>query len=306
MKKILISTLVLTHAIAIHSMDNGLKSLNKAPNNRIITRTALTRDPHAQDAAVSKQSADKDLKKITSRLTAPQMTRTAGALRQHVNPHNSWTRISVADPYPADSEDTWDIVTKHDAKDAAVMETAQNVLLEAKNLVPEDLKSYVKTNIHESKNPLKDLETARELIWACMTRTAPTFASDYVETLTKNFDPCKKYKPDFDYSKVYDYLRYDNDFAMQEPNETFAQLIKHNLDIAVTEDDEETQWFMRQFGFIFRDPATQQTYNAYLKGGHDALKALMIPAEQQDALQACFDRIADAKYVLKELQKEQK
>jgi len=63
---------------------------------------------------------------------------------------------------------------------------------------------------------------------------------------------------------------------------------------------------MRQFGFMFRDPATKQTYDAYLKGGTDALNALRIPEAQNETLQACFDQIAEAKYALKELQKSKK
>lgn len=320
MKKLLLCAFALTHALAIHCMNDGLKSLFNADGGianltkltGVVTRCMLAEPTAAVTVDIIDHSADeKEEQPSTSSSSSSASSdhaivpRAAG-LRLHVNEHNSWNRVSIADQYPADDEDTWDIVTNHDAREAKVLETAQIVLAQAQSLVPEDLKPHIKPNVYDSSNPLKELETARELIWACMTRTAPTFATDYVETLTKNFGPCKQYDADFDYSKVYAYFAYDDAVAMEEQNETFAHLIKEKLETAVTANDEKTQWFMRQFGFMFRDAATKQTYDAYLKGGIDALNALRIPEAKNEILQACFDQIAEAKYALKELQKSKK
>lgn len=329
MKKVLFGAFALTYALTIQCMDQGLKTLQS--NKNIVTRdtSIITRFDLSSDAANQQDQVE-----ATESFAAPIVAAQAvlsdsidsnnnnnndtGSLRTNAPQYNSQgSRASrnslISDPYPIDEgDDTWDIITQQDAKDAALMDQVQNILLEAQQLLPADLKSCININIHKSSNPLKDLETARELIWACMTRTDPNFASAYIETLTKNFNPCKQYAPDFDASKVYSYFAYDNEVAMQEPNETFAQLIQEKLEKASkdedkrTNEDEKTQWFMRQFGFMFRDPATKQTYDAYLRGGQQALEALMIPQEQHEALQNCFDHIMEAKHALKELQKHKK
>lgn len=320
MKKLLLCTFALTHALAIHSMNDGLKALFNAPRGLadltalpgVVTRSMLSTAPQEPalvnveiiDHAADQPSSSDKKEEQTSNDQALVTSRPAG-LRLHVNDYNSWNRISIANPYPADEgEDTWDIITKHDAKEAKVLETAQNVLKQAQDLVPDNLKSSIKTNLHNSENPLNDVETARELIWACLTRTDADFATSYIQTLEKNFDPCRRFDPAFDASKVYAEFAYDNEVAMKEPNETFAHLIKERLQKAEEQKDEKTTWFMRQFGFMFRDPATKQTYDAYLKGGKEALEALKIPEAQKDALLECFASIMDAKQELKGLQKE--
>lgn len=316
MKKLLLCVFTLTYALTMQSMGNkeltsstsGLyAALTSAPGmvTRYMQATHLQPANLVNVEIIEQSSAASSSSEAIEPLTQA-MVGTHSGLRLNSTAYHSWNRISIADPYPADNDDAWDIVTNHDVKTARVMEAAQNILLDAKKLLPNDLQSCITNNIHESGNPLKELETARQLIWACITRTSPTFATDYIETLNKNFDPCKKYVPDFDYSKVYRHLKYDNDFAMNEPNEELARLIKQKLDLATIENDEETQWLMRQFGFMFRDPATKQTYDAYLKGGQEALKALMISEEKIDALQACFDRINNAKHDCRELLKERK
>lgn len=289
MKKLLIMTFFALWAPAMHCMHLALE--NEPKRSDIVRRPFTASEPE-------QSSAQPQL--------VPAVSNEAPASRRTTNSsYRSFDRASITLPYPADDgDDQWDIVTTHDAHQASKLHKAQETLLLAQSLLPNDLKVCVKTNIHESKNPLADLETARELIWACMTRTSPHFAAEYVATLVKNFIPCKDYDPNFDDSKVYAYFAYENEVAMQEPNETFAQLIKEKLDLATEKNDEKTQWFMRQFGFMFRDPATKQTYDVYLRGGEQALQTLTIPEEQLENLQACFYHIVEAKHALRDLLKD--
>lgn len=291
MKKFFIITLLTLPALSIHGM--GLLLKDEATKTGIVHRPFATVTPNAPSTQAEQLAPE-----------APAVLNEASASLRPTNPsYRSFDRASIALDYPADDDHQWDIVTTHDIKEAFVMEKAQETLMQAQNLVPDDLKSYIHSNIHTSENPLKDLETARELIWACITRIEPNFATLYTDTLTKNFGPCKEYDPNFNPSNAYAYFAYDKDVGMQEPNDTFADLIKEKLKKACNENDEKTQWFMRQFGFMFRDAATKQAYDAYLKGGQEALKKLILPAEKANDLQACLDSINDAKYELKELHK---
>lgn len=310
MKKLLLCVFTLTYALTMQSMGN--KELTSSTSGLSAALTSVPGMVNRYMQPAFTQSVDLvKVENIDGASSSAQTTASSNqapqpALRSNIPAHHSWNRISIADAYPPDDENTWDIVTNDDAKDAATMHDAQKVLDRVKEALPTNLKPCIAINIHESKNPLNDLETARELIWASLTRTDPNFATSYIETLHKNFDPCRQYDQAFDASKVYAHFAYDQSVGMSEPNETFAELIKEKLEIASKENDDKTKWFMRQFGFMFRDPATKQTYDTYLSGGEKALKTLMIPETQKDELLECFNAIADAKYRLKELKKTQK
>jgi hypothetical protein len=328
MKNLLLCAFALTHALAVHCMNHGLGLIIRPDGNLayamrpgIVTRPLLsirTQTPFTIPVETTERTGEASSSSQTTQEKQPSAPSSPSAsntqlfairpagLRLHGSQtYNSWDRISIANPYPADQgDDTWDIVTKHDAREAAIMQKTQDLLAQTQSLLPENLKSSINTDTHNSENPLADLETARELTWACLTRTDANFATSYIETLNKNFDPCKEYDPAFDPSKVYAYFAYDDQVAMREPNETFAHLVKERLQKAEEKNDEKTKWFMRQFGFMFRDPATKQTYDAYLTGGKDALEALKIPETQKEALLECFGEIVDTKEALKQLQKE--
>ena len=185
-------------------------------------------------------------------------------------------------------DDEWSLVSKEETQIAISMRQIEEQLIAMVNLLPADLKQYIKiANLHKSANPIQELNSIRETLWLYITRADDNFAASYQDSLTKNFQPCGNFDP----KQVYPYLGHTAETAKNMPNESFATLIATKLAAAESSNNEEEVWLMRQFGFLFRNELTKQAFDAYLSGSEE-LKNLKINLTETEK-NNLFNRFAE-------------
>lgn len=290
MKKLL-CILSLVHTLSMHAMDDWHSC---PPINKSIVPASLT------------QSGGWNLEYANNQDDHTELTST-GSLRTNTSingDHSRFSFVYIDRIINDDTDDEWIKIEEHEPAEIRLIDAANTVLLKAQNLLPANFKNDINTDLHNSLNPLKDLQHAREMLWFYLTRSDTDFEKSYEKTLNKNFEPCKQFGATFDPLTVYNRLGCnDHPAAIAKPNAHFAAIIARNLETASATNNAKEQWFMRQFGFIFRNPVTKQAYDTYLTGGCNALKSLKINEDMLESLQKACDDIMEAKGALSEFQK---
>ena len=200
-----------------------------------------------------------------------------------------------------DDDDTWYKVSPEETKDAVLIHQIEERLMNLVKSLPADLQTYLKVaNLHESSDPIQDLNIARETLWLYITRSENNFADAHTEFISNNLKPCGN----FDSKQVYPALGYTADVAKNMPNETFAMLIAKRFVAAEKANDTKELWLMRQFAVLFRNELTKPAFDAYLSGPEELGKLkINIDDEQRDNLMDRFNDLvaikADLENILK-------
>jgi hypothetical protein len=215
--------------------------------------------------------------------------------------NSSFVNVSRSNRDNDDDDDTWYKVSPEETKDAVLIHQIEKRLVDLVKSLPADLQTYLKVaNLHESSDPIQDLNIARETLWLYITRSENNFADAHTEFISNNLKPCGN----FDSKQVYPALGYTADVAKNMPNETFAMLIAKRFAAAETANDTKELWLMRQFGVLFRNELTKRAFDAYLSGPEELGKLkINIDDEHKGILMDRFNDLvaikADLENILK-------
>jgi hypothetical protein len=146
--------------------------------------------------------------------------------------------------------------------------------------------SYDDTNgSNEVDGIMSVLDHVRDMLNSYRMRADPDFVTSYEETLRHNFASVGNFDP----KNVYSYLSRQgypdlNDSAemaiSQYSSEKMMALIaKLKIDAMNAQDTKEVS-LLRQMEYPFRNSATQQVFNAYIRGGKEAISVLQVTSQE--------------------------